>query len=138
MTSMNAFSVAAILNFIAALIHLAVIFGGPAWYRFFGAGEQLATMAENKSLWPPILTLLITAMLLTWGVYLLAAGQQFPPLPYMYSAVWAITIIYSIRAIYPLLAAPWLAFYRTPFMLWSSLICAAFAVAHWLALSQLL
>ena len=28
-----------ILSALAALLHLAVIVGGPVWYRFFGAGE---------------------------------------------------------------------------------------------------
>jgi hypothetical protein len=28
------------LSFIAALLHVARIFGGPSWYRFFGAGDR--------------------------------------------------------------------------------------------------
>lgn len=28
-----------ILSMLAALLHVAVIFGGPDWYRFFRAGE---------------------------------------------------------------------------------------------------
>jgi hypothetical protein len=31
-----------ILSAIAALLHAAVIAGGPDWYRFFGAGEEMA------------------------------------------------------------------------------------------------
>ena len=31
----------------ASLLHLGVILGGPAWYRFFGAGEGMAHMAER-------------------------------------------------------------------------------------------
>jgi hypothetical protein len=30
------------LSLVAALLHIAIIVGGPAWYRFFGAGEALA------------------------------------------------------------------------------------------------
>lgn len=33
---------AAALSAIAASLHLAIIVGGPAWYRFFGAGERFA------------------------------------------------------------------------------------------------
>ncbi len=33
------------LSFVAALLHISCIFGGPEWYRFFGAGERMATLA---------------------------------------------------------------------------------------------
>ena len=36
-----------VLSAAASLLHLAVIAGGPAWYRFFGAGEGMAQMAER-------------------------------------------------------------------------------------------
>ena len=28
------------LSIVAALLHVACIFGGPSWYRFFGAGDR--------------------------------------------------------------------------------------------------
>ena len=31
-----------LLSAAASLLHVACIFGGPAWYRFFGAGEGVA------------------------------------------------------------------------------------------------
>jgi hypothetical protein len=31
----------------ASLLHIGCIIGGPDWYRFFGAGEQMAKMAER-------------------------------------------------------------------------------------------
>ena len=39
-----------ILSALAALLHLAVIAGGPDWYRFVGAGEEMARMAEQGSI----------------------------------------------------------------------------------------
>jgi hypothetical protein len=30
------------LSIIAALLHMARIFGGPSWYRFFGAGDRMS------------------------------------------------------------------------------------------------
>jgi len=35
------------LSFIASALHIAIIIGGPSWYRFFGAGESMASMAER-------------------------------------------------------------------------------------------
>ncbi len=29
------------------MLHLEIIIGGPDWYRFFGAGEGMAQMAEK-------------------------------------------------------------------------------------------
>jgi hypothetical protein len=31
------------LSIIAALLHVACIFGGPSWYRFFGVGDRRLT-----------------------------------------------------------------------------------------------
>ncbi len=42
-------TVAASLSFIAAALHVAIIFGGGDWYRFFGAGEAMASLAESGS-----------------------------------------------------------------------------------------
>ncbi len=34
--------VAGILSFVTSVLHIAIIIGGPEWYRFFGAGEGAA------------------------------------------------------------------------------------------------
>ena len=36
-----------LLSFLASGLHIACIIGGANWLRFFGAGEQLAQMAER-------------------------------------------------------------------------------------------
>ena len=35
------------LSVVAALLHIACIFGGPDWYRFLGAGEGMARAAAR-------------------------------------------------------------------------------------------
>ena len=35
------------LSALAAALHLAIIAGGPSWYRFFGAGERTARLAAR-------------------------------------------------------------------------------------------
>jgi len=40
---------------------------------FFGAGERMATMAEQKSWVPTIITLLIALVLFCWGLYAFSA-----------------------------------------------------------------
>ena len=131
---MTIFVTAALLNFAAAAMHLAVIFGGANWYRFFGAGERMAQMAEAGEAYPTILTSGIVAVLTLWGLYALQAGSHIGFLPWVTPAFWAITGIYTARALFPLVMAPFAATYRSPFMLWSSLIVAGYAAVHWMAL----
>src|SRR3712207_8305625 len=53
----------------ASLLHLAIIFGGPEWYRFFGAGERMARLAARGSLYPTLVTAGIASVLGLWGLY---------------------------------------------------------------------
>lgn len=56
----NFLIIAAALSALAALAHVGVVIGGPAWYRFFGAGEGMAQLAESGSWYP--------ATMLQWGL----------------------------------------------------------------------
>jgi len=47
---------AGLLTGAAALLHVAIIVGGPAWYRFFGAGERMARLAARGSAYPTLVT----------------------------------------------------------------------------------
>jgi putative oxidoreductase len=127
---MSAWAWAAGLDFLAAALHGAIVLGGPAWYRFFGAGEQLARMAERRHPWPTVVTLAIAGVLALFGAYAMTAGGHFPGLPWTGVVLPAITAIYAIRAAVPLLLAPWVASMRTTFMIVSSLICGVYALAH--------
>ncbi|MDQ2078379.1 hypothetical protein [Marinimicrobium sp. ABcell2] len=134
---MNFLLLAAGLNFAAAAAHVGIIFGGPAWYRFFGAGERFAQLSEQGHPWPALVTAGIALVLTTWGVYCLALAGVITPLPAMSWVVLGIALVYALRALPTLLLAPWVPAFRTPFMIWSSLICGSFAVAHGLGLWQL-
>ena len=37
--------IGAVLSFVASILHILIIIGGPGWYRFFGAGEKFASAA---------------------------------------------------------------------------------------------
>ena len=133
---MSAWAGAAGLDLLAAALHVAVVLGGPAWYRFFGAGEAMARMAERGHSWPAVLTLAISAVLCVFGAYAMTAGGHFPALPMPRDALMAITAIYALRALVPLLLSPWMAAMRTRFMTVSSLICGVYALAHGMALAS--
>lgn len=125
-----------ILSAAAALLHLAVIAGGPDWYRFFGAGEDMARAAERGSPAPALITLGIAAVLAIWAAYAFAGAGLIRRLPLLRVALVIISAIYLLRGLVlvPLLArgAP-----VDAFTLWSSLIVlvygTAYAVGTWRA-----
>lgn len=126
----SVFIVAAILDMTAALLHVGCILGGPSWYRFFGAGERIAQMAEKRHIWPTVLTAGIATVLAMWGLYFLSLGGFIPALPFLTEVAWLVTVVYLIRGLYPLLAAPFVALFRTPFMQISSAICLIYGGVH--------
>jgi hypothetical protein len=130
-----------ILSALASLLHIVVIAGGPAWYRFFGAGEAIATMAEQGSMTPALLTLGIAAILAIWAAYAFSGAGLLPRLPLLRTGLVVISAIYLLRG---LVLVPALALNFggvTPFVLWSSLIVLvyglAYAIGTWLGWSSL-
>jgi hypothetical protein len=120
----------AILSTLAAILHLAVIVGGPDWYRFVGAGEEMARMAERGSAFPTLVTLGIAALLAIWAAYAWAGAGRMRRLPLMRTALVLITAIYLLRALalLPLLLLkPNLI---TPFDLWSSVIVLVYGLSY--------
>lgn len=98
--SAHILTVAGNLSFFAALIHIAIIFGGPDWYRFFGAGEAMAQMAEERKMYPVFVTLLIASVLTGWGLYALSGAGVIFRLPLLRTCLVLITAVYCIRGIY--------------------------------------
>ncbi len=121
---------AGVLSAVAALLHIGCILGGPVWYRFFGAGEGMARLAERGSWRPTVITLGIAAVLALWAAYAFSGAGLLPRLPLIRVALVAITGIYLLRG---LALAP-IALLRpammSPFWIWSSLIVLAYGVVH--------
>ena len=126
---------AAALSALAALLHVAVIAGGPDWYRFFGAGERMARLAEARSVVPAVVTLGIALILAAWSVYAASAAGLLRPLPLTAAARVASTAVSVLRglALVPVALMPAL---RTSFNLWSSAICLAIGLVHAVGLWQ--
>jgi hypothetical protein len=121
---------AAALSAAAAVLHLGAIAGGPAWYRYLGAGERMATLAEAGSPKPTLITLAIAAVLAIWSAYALAGAGLIRPLPLMRIALVTITAIYLLRG---LVLLPALALHGgkvSAFLWWSSLIVLAYGIVY--------
>ena len=122
--------VAGALSAAASLAHLAIIVGGAPWYRFFGAGERMARMAEARSPRPTVITLGIAAVLAAWAAYGFAGAGLIAPLPLMRPALVAISAVYLVRGLAPVPVLLATQGRVSPFWAWSSLIVLAFGTAY--------
>lgn len=126
----KALILSAVLSVIAALAHLACILGGGDWYRFMGAGEQMALMAERGDAYPTIVTSLLCVILFGWSAYALSGAKKLPKLPLLKTGLSAISAVLIFRGISGLFALffvnnAYMQSHKT-FMLVSSLICLLF------------
>ncbi|CAN5683409.1 hypothetical protein BH24ACI5_BH24ACI5_00750 [soil metagenome] len=83
----------------ASLLHVAIILGGPDWYRFFGAGERMARQAELGSPYPAIITAGIASVLALWTLYGLSGAGVIRQLPLLRLALVLIATVYLLRGV---------------------------------------
>jgi len=134
---MNVFLIiAGVLNVVAAILHIGCIYFGAPWYRFFGAGEQMAVLAERGSIQPTLITSGIVLVLSIWSLYAFSAAGVIARLPLLRLALILITSIYLLRGVagfffvsFPMGRSP-------EFWVWSSLICLSFGIVHLIGLKQ--
>jgi len=118
------------LSAAASLLHVTVIWGGPDWYRFFGAGEQMAQAAERGS-WMPVLgTLAIATLLAIWAAYAFAGAGLIRRLPLMRTALVLISAIYLARGLLIIPIVANVAYEQARFDYWSSLIVLGYGLVH--------
>ena len=121
---------AGILSSIAALLHIAIIIGGAAWYRFFGAGEELASLAESGSWYPALITSGIAVVLFVWALFAFSGAGLIKRLPLLKAGLVIISAIYLIRGmifIPALIVKPEIV---DGFLVWSSLICMVYGFSY--------
>ncbi len=131
----NYLKIAGAMSLFAAVMHLAIIAGGPSWYRFFGAGEAMASMAEQGLLQPTVITVSIALILASWSAYAWSAAGILPRFPFTKGVLILITLVYLLRGVFGLLAPfvsshPQITQNSVSFWVWSSTICLAFGLIH--------
>ncbi len=126
----------AALSALAALLHVGCLLFGAPWYRFLGAGEQIARMAAAGHWYPTVLTSAIVATLSGWSLYALSGAGVIRRLPFVRLALCVITSIYLLRAV---AFAPFHTYFpgnSRAFWLWSSAICFVIGLVHLVGLRQ--
>lgn len=134
-----------IASAIASLLHIAIIAGGPEWYRFFGAGEGMARLAETGSTYPSMITIAIAIILALWALYAFSGAGMIKRLPLLKPALGIISLIYIARGIFGIPAVMYLddpylneLENKMIFMIFSSVISLGFGMLYLVGLKQVL
>ncbi len=109
---------------------------GPDWYRFFGAGEQMARMAAAGHWYPTVASLVIASILSAWALYALSGAGVIRKLPLLRLALCAITAVYLMRGTVFMFLMPYFPGNSLTFWITSSAICLGFGVVYLIGLRQ--
>ena len=126
------------MSLIAAFLHIAIIIGGPVWYRFFGAGERFARLAEEGSAIPGTITALIALVLLLWSLYAFAGAGLVRRPPWLKAILTLITTAYLLRGMALLPLALFQPHAVDSFLIASSLICLLIGLLHFSGTRQMI
>ncbi|WP_444907031.1 hypothetical protein ACJJIR_01285 [Microbulbifer sp. SSSA008] len=132
----NYLQVAGILTVLAALVHIGCIVFGGDWYRFLGAGEHMAQLAESGHPYPTIVTSVISAVLLLWASYAFSGAGLIVRLPLIRLALILISTIFLARALGFYFIMPAFPDNSLTFWLTSSGICLILGLTYSLGLIQ--
>ena len=119
-----------LLSVAASLLHIGCIIGGPAWYRFFGAGEGVARAAERGEPLPALMAGGIAAILAIWAAYAFSGAGLLPRLPLLRTGLVVISAVYLLRGLALIPALVVNGANVMPFILWSSLIVLVYGLAY--------
>lgn len=114
----------------AALAHLGCIIFGGDWYRFFGAGEQMAKMAEDGHWYPTVVTSIIVLVLSLWSLYGLSGSKVIFRLPFLKLGLIVISLIYLVRGVAFVAIMPMFPENSLTFWLVSSGICLFLGILY--------
>ncbi len=96
---MSILKLSGVASAVVAVMHVViVVLGGPA-YRYFGAGEGMARMAESGSPLPAVLTGVVGALCAAWGAYAFSGAGIVRRLPLLRTSLILIGLAYLGRGL---------------------------------------
>ncbi|WDE06309.1 hypothetical protein SG34_005125 [Thalassomonas viridans] len=93
---------------VAAIWHVLCIFGGPSWFAFARAPQQIITSAEQGTLLAPVGTLIVAGLMFACTLFAFSATGLIRKLPLLTPALVTIALLCTVRG---LIAVP---FFLTP------------------------
>lgn len=118
------------LSLLAGFLHIAIIIGGAEWYRFFGAGERLSTLAADGSPLPAVLAAGVALILFLWTGYAFSGAGVISPLPLLKPALIIISGIYLARGLVLIPAALFRPEALNGVKIWTSLVCLGMGLSY--------
>ena len=82
-----------------ALLHVAILFGGPDWYAFFGAPPGLVAMARAGNLRAPISCIVIATFLGLLATYAFSGAGVIRHLPFLRTGLATIACVLILRGV---------------------------------------
>jgi hypothetical protein len=82
-----------------SLLHVAIVAIGAPAYRFFGAGERMARMAERGIPEPTLITIALAALFAVWSAYGFSGAGLVRPLPFLAKGLLLIGLVYTGRGL---------------------------------------
>ena len=82
-----------------ALIHVAIVIGGPDWYAFFQAPPAIVDSARRGTWVAPAVTLLIAAVMALCAIYALSGASLISPLPLQRIVLAGVALVCILRAL---------------------------------------
>jgi hypothetical protein len=95
----HCFTCAAALLVAGALLHVAVLWGGPDWIAFVGAPPEIVESAARGTWLAPASTLGIAALLAVLAIYALSAGGMLRSLPLVRLTLMVFGVIFVLRGL---------------------------------------
>ncbi|WP_444888856.1 hypothetical protein [Microbulbifer sp. JMSA008] len=133
---LNYLGLAGILTLIITGLHVGCILFGAEWYRFLGAGEAMAQMAEAGDSYPTIVTGIIVSVLLVWSAYAFSGAGHILRLPLLRTGLTLISLVLLVRALGFYFIMPAFPDNSLTFWLVSSALCFTLGVTYLLGLLQ--
>jgi hypothetical protein len=93
---------------LVAALHAVIIAIGAPGYRYFGAGEEMATQAERGSPVPALVTAALTVVFALWAAYGFSGAGRTRRLPLLRTGLVAIGAVYALRGLACIPEAWWL------------------------------
>lgn len=129
---------------LTSMLHVAMIIGGADWYRFFGAGEGMAQLAESGSTYPALITGVIALILTIWACYAFSGAGIIKRLPFLKLVLALVAAIFIIRGVFGI---PIVIYTDDPyldeleskmtFMIFSSLVSLGLGLLYLIGLMQI-
>ena len=91
--------VSVIICFIIAILHIIIVYLGSDAYVYFGAGNEMARMDSEGSLFPMISTLFIATVFGLFGFYGLSGARVIGKLPLIKTMLLIISSLFSLRGL---------------------------------------